>query len=100
MDLRGPGWLLEHRDNRQPKGMTNLARGGEHTRIEPADQHDGAEIADAMQEAELLDSVAGGELQIQDDRRRRRSTDQRLELVLARDGPCVPAATIRHRGHE
>ena len=80
--------------------MTNLLRRGEHARIEPADQHDGAGIADAMQEAELLDSVAGGELQIQDDRSRRRSTDQRLELVLARDGPRVPAAATRHRRHE
>ena len=55
-------------------------------------------IADAMQEAELLDSVAGGELQVQDDRVRRRGADQRLELVPRRVTACAvqprPLATV------
>ena len=53
-----------------------------------------------MQEAELLDSVAGGELQIQDDRSRRRSTDQRLELVLANKCVHSPPAAYSYAREE
>ncbi|HUA53462.1 MAG TPA: hypothetical protein VMB81_14925 [Candidatus Sulfotelmatobacter sp.] len=94
-DLLESRRFAERRSNVEPQGISDLARGVQHTVVESAHQHDRSVVTGFVQEPQLIDPVLVAEIEVEHDPVGSSLGEARAELENRRGVLGAPAGALR-----